>query len=1711
MEIVLVLMFLWAAITVLGHGSWLLLAALGRVINGGVDTASQPTRQDHGGPSEGLGLSSDRRAFDRMLHALVSAGALTSDQADDLLRKADGISNQPTSLLLSKNHAQPPNAAQDPHVARKQPGTQGQSAAVPLGVGARSDDDKQGDEQVLTASLVEPLVIPQPGSSREPTRPISQVIGQFLAARNIRWIELIAGILVVVCSIGLVISLWNTLTSVHRVVPTVLFVTADAAIFAAGLYTMKRWRLRHTSRAVLVIATLLVPLCVIAGLTAAGATVETVSLLDPLTVAAMAVGTLGFGWLLHQSSCGLIGPQHAWALTVGVAVPTLMLVTVPTLWRWFGTQAGLALLPVTSLIAASMLWPRSATGGRRRRVLGKRAIKNRWLMTGILMASSTALLAYSAVFLREGGQSLWISLAFAAIPICLGLTVATQVDRASFRTGESSASVANSQQHSQRVVVSSTLSVIGLGLVMAILPASIARLDWLWTHAIITGLTWLVLGLYANRSCRRSDANHATSASPLIPTSIGLFPIAATGVLSAVCWWGGQDWANVSLWRAALGGEAMVTASLTGILLGLVAAWFQKATPKMSSKLFSDQLSMVVLLLWSVAASATCSLASPMWLGVMPAWSPALILSLAGLALSALLYQLPAAAFRKFRWALLVTSLLWANSLVSCVSVAVIPADEGLGSLPSLSWQLGRTTLTGVLAGLALLSVSLVPRQFGRLPHLASFPHSLLTAFLGSKPAGRNRVASSHGATDLRIRAGVLASMAVPFLLLAVGIELATAFVHPMEAGLGYGDVGSAFLLLPIVLALVAASWGHEKQLWLRTAVGTSFCVVFFAWTHFWGRVAWAPFYFASGDIGWRMSACFASTAVAWLLLSNVVPLFKRKLRSVPRWETPLLIGAILTGALAIVPRLLDAWTKPLSVANPQWACSPPAGMTWLETGGILCLLAIATGLAIAFRRGRRARRIESSYASHACVGWVGFFVTWFAWEVVSRLSINADVAQLSTMLLQISVVGMLAVIVLVIQKRLANHNSPARDARPAFNLRNAFQDAIASASLLPALMALVAGFLILGTSSFFVGGWLLPLTEAVAVRALPSLLTSVIWLGLSVTCMLLIRHTHDDTIGHHQGPHQSRHLLTGSLGLVAAGAFLPGHLLPHGGWIACWLMSAAGVFLWTRGLLWIQRSRFGSRVDVPSSIIDIAEGYVITVGGLASLGTILNVMSADTLAGFGDGPLCTLVTAMALFILWERLGRSTQVLPMLTVGLSGPIAFTVQQHSELSASMIATSMLFSWLAAAWGSLACVGWMWRRTSDSSPPKRWDVEPSRLIAHIAATAAVLFALSTTVTLSQWLTGARTRYGLANLASLEHASCHAAMAWMALAAVGVVVRIPRIWFGSESRSRRLLSGWVVFGGVWLMASHWLGGQSFSVVLSACIAYGAAWLILWRALTPLGDPIAAVRSGTTPTWATRLAETETSVAIILLYAALHFQQFSRPGLAWSETSFVLATSLRWLTCLILIASLATRVDRGRVWLSSLALMALLFADVAAHVGASLGAERPMTLAWCLIAFSSAGIVGSFVRHPLLARLRRGQAQRENPSDRDSVSRPLLASGNAIYVFSMLSVGVVSLFGIMLTGNAVDPIAARLSLLGLLLSAWTLFQLAEDESTGDGRLMLAHRDHPTNATHLKRRVLWQRSTLATSLWAVGLFAVLGGLQDLSSGWREHADLICT
>src|ERR1044072_8328584 len=90
-------------------------------------------------------------------------------------------------------------------------------------------------------------------------RSFSEVLNSFMEESNIRWGEIIGGLLIIGCSTALVVSLWAQISQIP-VLKFLIFTTVTAVLFGIGLYTEHRWKLPTTSRGILTIATLLVPL-----------------------------------------------------------------------------------------------------------------------------------------------------------------------------------------------------------------------------------------------------------------------------------------------------------------------------------------------------------------------------------------------------------------------------------------------------------------------------------------------------------------------------------------------------------------------------------------------------------------------------------------------------------------------------------------------------------------------------------------------------------------------------------------------------------------------------------------------------------------------------------------------------------------------------------------------------------------------------------------------------------------------------------------------------------------------------------------------------------------------------------------------------------------------------------------------------------------------------------------------------------------------------------------------------------------------------------------------------------------------------------------------------------------------------------------------------------------------------------------------------------
>src|SRR4029434_377487 len=107
-------------------------------------------------------------------------------------------------------------------------------------------------------------------------------------------------------AVGLIFSLRATL-KVIPYFPAIMFMLLTVGFYGAGMYTLRRWKLHAISRVILIIALLLVPLSFSAAIVMSGSGDMQRPVTAPLFIAAVAIGTLVFGFVTFTASSELAG------------------------------------------------------------------------------------------------------------------------------------------------------------------------------------------------------------------------------------------------------------------------------------------------------------------------------------------------------------------------------------------------------------------------------------------------------------------------------------------------------------------------------------------------------------------------------------------------------------------------------------------------------------------------------------------------------------------------------------------------------------------------------------------------------------------------------------------------------------------------------------------------------------------------------------------------------------------------------------------------------------------------------------------------------------------------------------------------------------------------------------------------------------------------------------------------------------------------------------------------------------------------------------------------------------------------------------------------------------------------------------------------------------------------------------------------------------
>ncbi|MBN1514294.1 MAG: hypothetical protein JXB13_19920 [Phycisphaerae bacterium] len=541
MEIILILLFVLAAIVLVGHGIW---AGVAWLVRGGRSRHS-PARYE---PT----LSDDRAATARLLRHLRSRGAIDDETYEQVMRAVTqdiyGGEHSVETCLLRRREREvwpdiaPPMPAPTPRTAEPPLATIPTiEPPAPQPVRAESSPTRPPTQPSwLQRELEAPRCEPPP----PPRRPFSEILAGFMAEKNIRWGELIGGLLIVCCSAALVISLWSRIEAIP-VLKFVIFTAMTAALFGAGLFVYYRWKIPMTGQVVLFIATFLVPLNLLA--------FAAFSLHGPVPGAWTTPIELGalvlFGWLLFLAARVVMpaGPRLFAGAVVGISACSLAVRFTTPLVGW--VLWAVALLPVVPYVAVTAA---SCRGLFRDRPIGEEVARRLFLQLGVYTFS--CLVPFGLIICESGlgGGALRLLsplVSALAIPalftgVLLWLRLAQE---ASPQTRTAAASVA---------IVAASVAVLGVGL------------GWPVPARLIPATLVVSLAMAAVSLVTRHPAAHASAASgSTVAWVLGVHVFygldwstpTASGVLSALL--------------SARTGQALVVAAA---VCALSAAWLAR-------------------------------------------------------------------------------------------------------------------------------------------------------------------------------------------------------------------------------------------------------------------------------------------------------------------------------------------------------------------------------------------------------------------------------------------------------------------------------------------------------------------------------------------------------------------------------------------------------------------------------------------------------------------------------------------------------------------------------------------------------------------------------------------------------------------------------------------------------------------------------------------------------------------------------------------------------------------------------------------------------------------------------------------------------------------------------------------------------------------------------------------------------------------------------
>ncbi|NLX21944.1 MAG: hypothetical protein GXY55_09795 [Phycisphaerae bacterium] len=569
MELIAIWLVVLSIVVLVGHGIWVLGAWLLRGMRPRERARFEPT------------LSDDRAATSRYLDHLRSRGLLDHKAHAKMLRlMADEVKTRPGSHVF---RAAPPASIAQPTAEGladapiAQPREQIPLRASPTkeAVAATPPTERPiGDlrEPAPAAPVLElpPAIPAEP--ARPPRRAVGEVLAAFMAEKNIRWGELIGGLLILGCSTALVISLWSHIEAIPTL-KFLIFTAVTAGLFGVGLFVHHRWKLPTTGHAVLIISSLLVPLNFLAF---AALSVRDAAI-SPWTLGIEVATLLVFGWLALLAGRALLSGA-AWLFAGGIVTMSACSLVVRSLSPLSDREmVGVAALPVCLyvLVLALHLWRH-----RRTESLDEAETRGIFLQLGV---QTFACLVPLGLILSGAGQVAALRLlspllsALAGPGLITGCFLTRRIDRK-----------APGQVHTIALgiaLVAAAVMLLGVGmawpmparLMIAVMVNALAvfALGRVAPHAAFHGLTaaWLaaawVLGVHL-----AGDAVSWSTNDPRVMVAALLSAKTAQALIVpfVICLLG-AEWFNRRRFREAALGYGMAALALAVVSVGLMTGY----------------------------------------------------------------------------------------------------------------------------------------------------------------------------------------------------------------------------------------------------------------------------------------------------------------------------------------------------------------------------------------------------------------------------------------------------------------------------------------------------------------------------------------------------------------------------------------------------------------------------------------------------------------------------------------------------------------------------------------------------------------------------------------------------------------------------------------------------------------------------------------------------------------------------------------------------------------------------------------------------------------------------------------------------------------------------------------------------------------------------------------------------------------------------------